>query len=209
MESIVYVVDDDHAVRQSLVRLLASEGYLAVDFPSAESFFADPLVSAPSVPSCLILDLNMPVADGFDVAGVLKDRGRDLPIIFLTGYGTIPLTVRAMKAGAREFLTKPVEPERLLSAVAEALNVAEKEFAQQQEHFALRQRHLSLTPREQEVFELAISGLLNKQIAAELGVSEITVKVHRRRVMEKMQARSLADLVHAAGTLHIAKSRSR
>ncbi|MEQ4452285.1 MULTISPECIES: response regulator transcription factor [Kosakonia] len=206
MEPIVYVVDDDNAVRRSIVRLLAADGYRAIDFASAESFLTHPLVS---VPSCLILDMNMPVADGFDVASALKDRGRELPIIFLTGYGTIPLTVRAMKAGAREFLTKPVESERLLSAVADALTVAAQDFEQQQENFALKQRHLSLTPREQEVFELAISGLLNKQIAAELGVSEITVKVHRRRVMDKMQARSLADLVHAASHLHIAKSRSR
>ncbi|WP_039058415.1 response regulator [Enterobacter sp. Bisph1] len=206
MEPIVYIVDDDNAVRRAIVRLLAAEGYRALDFASAEAFLAHPLVT---VPACLILDLNMPVADGFDVASALKDRGRALPIIFLTGYGTIPLTVQAMKAGAREFLTKPVESERLLGAVADALNVAAQEFDQQQEQFALRQRHLSLTPREQEVFELAISGLLNKQIAAELGVSEITVKVHRRRVMDKMQARSLADLVHAAGHLQIAKSRSR
>ena len=106
MEPLVYVVDDDNAVRRSIVRLLAAEGYRAIDFASAESFLTHPLVS---VPSCLILDLNMPVADGFDVASALKDRGRELPIIFLTGYGTIPLTVRAMKAGAREFLTKPVE----------------------------------------------------------------------------------------------------
>lgn len=206
MEPVVYVVDDDHSVRQSLVRLLASEGYRSVDFSSAESFLSHPLVVAPA---CLILDLNMPVVNGFDVASALKDRGRELPIIFLTGFGTIPLTVQAMKAGAREFLTKPVDPERLLAAVADALKGAEQDFDQQQENFALRQRHLSLTPREQEVFGLAISGLMNKQIAAELGVSEITVKVHRRRVMDKMQARSLADLVHAAGSLQIAKSRSR
>ncbi|WP_312686813.1 response regulator [Kosakonia sp.] len=209
MEPIVYVVDDDNAVRQSIVRLLESEGYPSVDFPNADAFLSHPQASVPSAPSCLILDLNMPGIDGFDVTGVLKDRGRTLPIIFLTGYGTIPLTVRAMKAGAREFLTKPVEPELLLAAVADALTVAAEEFVQQQEHFALRQRHQSLTPREQEVFELAINGLLNKQIAAELGVSEITVKVHRRRVMDKMQARSLADLVHAAGTLQISRSRSR
>ncbi|SCC67085.1 two component transcriptional regulator, LuxR family [Kosakonia oryziphila] len=206
MEPVVYVVDDDNAVRKALVRLLASEGYRAIDFASAESFLSHPLVG---VPACLILDLNMPGVNGFDVASALKDRGRELPIIFLTGFGTIPLTVQAMKAGAREFLTKPVEPEQLLAAVADALKGAEQEFEQQQANFALKQRHLSLTPREQEVFELAISGLLNKQIAAELGVSEITVKVHRRRVMDKMQARSLADLVHAAGSLQIAKSRSR
>ncbi len=206
MEPVVYVVDDDNAVRKSIVRLLASEGYRAIDFASAESFLSHPLVG---VPACLILDLNMPVVNGFDVASALKDRGRELPIIFLTGFGTIPLTVQAMKAGAREFLTKPVEPERLLAAVVDALKGAEQEFEQQQANFALKQRHLSLTPREQEVFELAISGLLNKQIAAELGVSEITVKVHRRRVMDKMQACSLADLVHAAGSLQIAKSRSR
>lgn len=206
MEAVVYVVDDDKGVRQSLTRLLASEAYPCRDFANAEDFLAHPL--AP-VPGCLILDLNMPGGDGFAVTDALKESGLHLPTIFLTGFGTIPLTVRAMKAGACEFLTKPVEPERLLTAVGEALRLAKESFARQQENYALKQRHLSLTPREQEVFELAINGLLNKQIAAELGVSEITVKVHRRRVMEKMQARSLADLVHAAGNLQIVKSRSR
>lgn len=200
MEHIVYVVDDDNAVRQSIVRLLQSEGYHTVDFASADAFLSH---SFSVVPGCVILDMNMPVINGFEVAGELKKRGRDLPVIFLTGYGTIPLSVRAMKAGAHEFLTKPVVSDELLQVVEEALVLAAQNSDHSREHHELKQRHLSLTPREQEVLQLAISGMLNKQIAAELGVSEITVKVHRRRVMEKMQVRSLADLVRAGERLEI------
>ena len=206
MDQIVYVVDDDASVRRSLVSLLESEAYQVVDFASAREFLAHPLSPQPT---CLILDMNMPVADGFEVAETLHNNGYTLPIIFLTGFGTIPMSVKAMKAGAHEFLTKPVMADQLLHAVAEGLQLAEKNLTQAQEQQALRQRHQSLTPRECEVLELAIGGLLNKQIANALGVSEITAKVHKRRVMEKMQARSLADLVRAAERLHILKSQSR
>ncbi|MGP6487558.1 response regulator transcription factor [Duffyella gerundensis] len=198
MERIVYVVDDDNAVRKSIVRLLQSEGYSAMDFASATAFMSHTFCDAPG---CLILDMNMPVADGFDVVGALKQSGRVLPIIFLTGYGTIPLSVRAMKAGAHEFLTKPVASDVLLQAVEGALQLAKRNSSHCLESHQLQQRFLSLTRREQEVLWLTIRGLLNKQMAAELGVSEITVKVHRRRVMEKMQVRSLADLVRAAERL--------
>ncbi|HEY0210202.1 response regulator transcription factor [Acerihabitans sp.] len=206
MDHIVYVVDDDDAVRQSIVRLLQSEDFNVADFSSAAAF----LGQRPGIlPSCLILDMNMPVADGFQVLAELEKSGRDMPIIFITGFGTIPLSVRAMKAGACEFLTKPVRSSDLINAVREGLSAAEKNLSFVSEQSTLTQRHQTLTPREREVLGLAIGGLLNKQIATALGVSEITAKVHKRRVMEKMQTRSLADLVRAAERLHIVKSQSR
>lgn len=206
MDHIVYVVDDDDAVRLSIVRLLQSEDFNVADFSSAAAFLDQRLGI---LPSCLILDMNMPVADGFQVLAELEKSGRDLPIIFITGFGTIPLSVRAMKAGACEFLTKPVRSSDLINAVREGLSAAEKNLSFVSEQSTLTQRHQTLTPREREVLGLAIGGLLNKQIATALGVSEITAKVHKRRVMEKMQTRSLADLVRAAERLHIVKSQSR
>lgn len=206
MDHIVYVVDDDDAVRQSIVRLLQSADFNVADFASAETFLSQRLGL---LPSCLILDMNMPVADGFQVLAALEKMGRDLPIIFITGFGTIPLSVRAMKAGACEFLTKPIASEALINAVREGVLTAQKNFSYLSEQCDLAQRHQTLTPREREVLGLAIGGLLNKQIATALGVSEITAKVHKRRVMEKMQTRSLADLVRAAERLHIVKSQSR
>lgn len=205
MEHVVYVVDDDHSVRQSIVRLLSSAGYSAVDFDSADAFLSHPF---PAIPGCIILDMRMPSGDGFAVTDALKASGREMPVIFLTGYGTIPLSVQAMKAGAHEFLTKPVASDELLKAVQGALNLATENSDQLREHYELKQRHLTLTPREQEVLELTTQGLMNKQIAAELGVSEITVKVHRRRVMDKMQARSLADLVRNAERLNLSKAKA-
>ena len=190
MEHIVYVVDDDDAVRQSVVGLLESADIHALGFSSAEAFLSHPFED---LPSCVILDMQMPTITGFDVADALKANGREIPIIFLTGHGTIPMSVRAIKGGAYEFLTKPVESSALIGSIESALRLAQ--------HNALKQRHMSLTPREHEVLQLAISGKLNKQIAAELGVSEITVKVHRRRVMEKMQVRSVAELVRAVERL--------
>lgn len=206
MNHTVYVVDDDASVITALTNLLKSEDYIVAPFTSPQSFLAQPLFSEPC---CLIVDINMPGSDGFDVTRVLTERGYAIPTIFLTGFGTIPITVRAMKAGAYEFLTKPVDPERLLQAVAEALRISEESMVSSQEKRELTERHLSLTPRESEVMLLAISGLQNKQIAAEMGVSEITAKVHKRRVMEKMQVRSLSDLVRAAERLSIVKSASR
>ncbi|MEA9389925.1 response regulator [Acerihabitans sp. TG2] len=206
MNHIVYVIDDDDSVRRSMVRLLESAGYAVVEFASAEAFLTH---SLSQLPGCLVLDMNLPMADGFHVLDALEKSGRQLPIIFITGFATIPMSVKAMKAGAHEFLAKPVAPEDLLSAVSEGLLKAKKNqlFANEQSDLTLR--HQRLTPREREVLGLAIGGLLNKQIARALGVSEITAKVHKRRVMEKMQTRSLADLVRAAERLHIVKSQSR
>ncbi|MDK1252975.1 response regulator [Cronobacter dublinensis] len=203
MEHIVYVVDDDNAVRQAIVSLLGSAGLDVRGFSTAKSFLSHDFET---LPACVILDMQMPLISGFEVAQALKASGRDLPVIFLTGYGTIPMSVQAMKSGAYEFLTKPVVPDALIAAVEAALRFAEENAQHSRQQYDLKQRHLSLTPREQEVLQLAISGLLNKQIAHALGVSEITVKVHRKRVMEKMQARSLADLVRAAERLAIQSS---
>ena len=198
MEHIVYVVDDDHAVRRSVVGLLESAGLNALDFSSAESFLQHRFED---VPSCVILDMQMPTISGFEVADTLKASGREIPIIYLTGYGTIPMSVKAIKGGAYEFLTKPVASNDLIDSISAALKQAEENALHLREQYSLKQRHLSLTPREQQVLQLAISGLLNKQIAAERGVSEITVKVHRRRVIDKLQARSLVDRVRAAERL--------
>ncbi|MXP50126.1 response regulator transcription factor [Pantoea sp. Eser] len=203
MNNIVYIVDDDAAVTTALSNLLSSDNYEVISFSPADDFLAHDF--AP-LPCCLILDINMPGADGFEVAQVLIDRGYT---IFLTGFGTIPVTVRAMKTGAYEFLTKPVDPDRILQAVSEAMRIAEQNMATSQEKREMTLRHQTLTPRESEVMLLAIGGLLNKQIAAEMGVSEITAKVHKRRVMEKMNARSLSDLVRAAERLNIANTRRR
>ncbi|MFT4271730.1 MAG: response regulator [Pantoea sp.] len=206
MNHIVYVVDDDESVRSALSNLLSSENYDVIAFSTAQAFLD---YAFPQVPGCLILDINMPGADGFAVANALNARGYVIPTIFLTGFGTIPVTVRAMKTGACEFLTKPVDPDCILQAVAEALAIAEENLASSQEKYDITSRHQSLTPRESEVMLLAISGLLNKQIAAEMGISEITAKVHKRRVMEKMNVRSLSDLVRAAERLNILSTRRR
>jgi len=202
----VFIVDDDDAVRTALVRLLQSDGHSVMEFASAGPFLDHPL---PDRPCCLILDMEMPNLSGFQVVEEMTRRGGVIPIIFVTGYGSIPLTVRAMKAGALEFLTKPVEPEALLAAVAAALAADEVNLHARRELATFRQGHNSLTPREREVFELLIGGLLNKQVAEALGVSEITAKVHKQKVMKKMQARSLADLARMAERLRIVRSRSR
>ncbi|SFB82688.1 response regulator transcription factor [Massilia yuzhufengensis] len=188
MEQLVYVVDDDEAVRGSVRNLLEAEGYAVRSFASGAAFF-DAL--APDVPA------------------ELARRGAMLPIIFITGYGSIPMTVQAMKAGATEFLTKPVAPDELLRAVADALALDQRQHGARCELAELRRRHDSLTPRERETMELVIGGLLNKQVADALGVSEIMAKTHKRKVMEKMHARSLPDLVRGAERLQIEKSRSR
>ena len=206
MERTVFVVDDDGMVRTALLRLLASAGLAARGFASAQEFLQTPL---PPAPCCLLLDMQMPGPDGFEVVRQLEQRGDALPVIFISGYGTIPVTVQAMKAGAHEFLTKPIQDGRLLDAVGEALEIAERQLLSRVEHAASTSRLETLTPREREVLELAIGGLLNKQIATELGISEITVKVHKRRVMDKMQTRTLADLVRTAERLQIHSARQR
>jgi FixJ family two-component response regulator len=205
-ERMVLVVDDDAAVRQGLVHLLEAEGYGVRAFAAAADFLAQP---APLVPSCLILDMQMPQLDGMSVLQHMADRHLALPVIFLTGHGTIPLTVAAMKAGANEFLTKPVDPDALLAAVGEALAADVRHIAQRVEADELARRHAQLTPREREVFGLAIGGLLNKQIADAMGISEIMAKVHKRNLMQKMQTRTLAELVRMAEKLGIESVRRR
>jgi len=214
MTPLVFVVDDDDAVRASVLNLLEAEGYDARGFAAGAAFF-DGLSGALSgkdgagSAACLVCDMNMPGLDGLDVAAELARQGAGIPIIFMTGFGSIPLSVRAMKAGAMEFLTKPVAPEALLGAVRDALEADRANLALRRELAALRLRHASLTPRERETMELVIGGLLNKQVADALGVSEIMAKTHKRKVMEKMGARSLPDLVRYAERLHITRTRSR
>ena len=202
MDKTIYIVDDDESVIRSLQNLLSAEGYIISTFTSPSDFLA---LTAYTTPCCLIVDMNMPGFDGSDVSLHLTERGHAIPTIFLTGFGTIPLTVRAMKAGAFEFLTKPVMPDDLLKVIADALALSEKNALLSQEKLVITGRYGSLTPREKELMLLIIQGLLNKQIAAEMGISEITAKVHKRRVMEKMAVRSVSELVRTAeklGLLH-------
>lgn len=200
------VVDDDAVVRQSLVRLLESADYAIRSYASAQAFLDDPL---PDEPACLILDMKLPDSSGLDVIETLAKRDAMVPVIFITGHGSIPMSVQAMKAGAVEFLTKPVLADTLLNAVEDALARDEINFQTRVQHKAFRQRYESLTSRERQVFQLAVSGLLIKQIASELGVSEITAKVHKRNVMDKMQTRTVADLVRVAERLQIVEEKKR
>jgi FixJ family two-component response regulator len=199
---VVFVVDDDVSVRESIEQLVQYAGFRAETFESAHQFLARPRAGAPS---CLVLDLALPDLSGLDVQALLTDRV-DLPIIFITGNGDVPTTVRAMKAGAVEFLTKPVEADALLDAIRHAVARSEAALESQTELQALRESHASLSDREREVMALVVSGLLNKQVGAELGISEITVKAHRGRVMRKMHAASFADLVQMAARLGLTPS---
>ena len=196
---VVFVVDDDISVRESLELLIHSAGWQPETFASAQDFLARP---RRDVPSCLVLDVSLPGLNGLDLQQRIVDR-TDMPIIFITGHGDVPTTVQAMKAGAVEFLTKPFGDDVLLNAIEQAIERSHAALAHQAALQLLRDCHASLTPREQEIMALVVSGLLNKQIAAELGISEITVKAHRGQVMRKMKAESLADLVRVAATLAI------
>ncbi len=204
--SMVFVVDDDDAVRASILNLLAAEGFEARGFAAGAAFIGE---ARPDTAACLVCDMKMPELGGLEVAAEMARQGSDMPIIFMTGFGSIPMTVQAMKAGAIEFLTKPVAPDELLRAVRDGLRTDEANLAARRETAQLRQRLSSLTPRERETMELVIGGLLNKQVADALGVSEIMAKTHKRKVMDKMGARSLPDLVRYAERLQIARARSR
>jgi len=196
---IVFVVDDDISVRESLEMLIQFAGWQPETFASAEEFLAHPRVLTPN---CLVLDVSLPDLNGLDLQKLVADR-IEMPIIFITGYGDVPMTVRAMKAGAVEFLTKPFEEEALLSAIRHAIERSQTALGNEAEIQALRDRYGSLTPREREVMAMVVAGLLNKQVGFELGISEITVKAHRGKVMLKMKADSLADLVRIAERLRV------
>ena len=202
---IVFVVDDDVSVRESLELLIKFAGWQPEMFASAAQFLAHPRTATPS---CLVLDVSLPDLNGLELQKLIASDRTDMPIIFITGHGDVPTSVQAMKAGAVEFLTKPFDDEVLLSAIRHAIKRSIAALSDQVEITALRDSYESLTPREQEVLRLVVAGMLNKQIGLKLGISEITVKAHRGKMMQKMKAESLADLVKTAVRLGLAPARN-
>ena len=199
---VVFVVDDDVSVRESLELLIRCAGWQPETFGSAQEFLVRPRVP---VPSCLVLDVSLPDLSGLDLQKRVTVERPDMPIIFITGYGDVPMTVQAMKGGAVEFLTKPFNDEVLLTSIGQALERSRIALGHEEEIRALRDCYASLTGRERQVMALVVSGLLNKQVGSELSISEITVKAHRGRVMQKMKAESLPDLVKMAARLRLAR----
>ena len=203
VKPIVFVVDDDISVRESLELLIGTAGWHPELFASAQAFLDHPPVS---VPNCLVLDISLPGLNGLELQKRVTAERSEMPIIFITGHGDVPKTVQAMKAGAIEFLTKPFADDVLLGAIRQALERSRISLSQAAEIFALKERYSSLTQREQQVMKLVVAGRLNKQVGGELEISEITVKAHRGKVMQKMKADSLADLVKMAEKLYLDSS---
>ena len=201
---IVFVVDDDISVRESLESLIRFAGWQPETFASAEAFLAH---ARTATPSCLILDVTLPDLNGLELQERIADARMELPIIFITGHGDVPMTVKAMKGGATEFLTKPFDDEVLLNAIRKAIETSQASLNHEVELRSLRDSYASLTPREREVMSLVVTGHLNKQVGGDLGISEITVKAHRGKMMRKMRARSLADLINICNRLKLGSAR--
>jgi FixJ family two-component response regulator len=196
---VVFVVDDDISVRESIEAMIRFAGLHSETYACAQDFLRRPRAL---VPNCLVLDINLPDLSGLDLQHLIASERTDMPIIFITGYGDVPTTVQAMKAGAVEFFTKPFDDQVLLDAIRHAIERSRAALREEAGMRSIRDRYDSLTRREREVMALVVTGLLNKQVGGELGISEITVKVHRRHVMRKMNARSLAELINMAGRLY-------
>ena len=204
-QPIVFVVDDDISVRESLELLIQFAGWQPETFASAEEFLAHPRTVTPS---CLVLDISLPDLNGLELQKLIASERTDMPIIFITGHGDVPMSVQAMKAGAVEFLTKPFDDEVLLSAIRHAIERSAAVLEDQAELTTLRSSFESLTPRERDIMLLVVAGMLNKQVGVQLGISEITVKAHRGKVMQKMKADSLADLVKTAVRLGLTPAKN-